>query len=398
MSDNPIYTPVPLKHVIALTDQLLEIAAMAGASDLHLEPLFQSMRIRMRVDGLMQLLKPPFDQLPATLADAIVVRIKILSEMDISESRRPQDGSFQWQLNDKRLDIRCSSLAGHWGEKLVLRLQRQQQNIDICQQGLSPKQLQVVNHQLNKPQGLILVTGPTGSGKTMFLYSCLKQIQAPHINTVSAEDPVEVVLLDVHQVAVNNAINLSFSQILRALLRQDPDVIMLGELRDVDSADVALKAAQTGHLLLTSMHTSSLSEAVHRCHGLGVDMLALSYCLSLIINQRLVRRLCAQCKQPMTEVQLASMSSEEWLSAVTTYDLGFGAVNPCLPIGCEACHGGYKGRFGVFDILVMDQSKRDSVAQRQVQELEFGVGVRRQGLWRVLSGHTSIAEVNRVTW
>jgi len=202
----------------------------------------------------------------------------------------------------------------------------------------------------------------------------------------------------VHQVAVNNAINLSFSHILRALLRQDPDVIMLGELRDFDSADVALKAAQTGHLLLTSMHTSSLSEAMHRCHGLGVDMLSLSYCLSLIINQRLVRRLCTQCKQPMTELQLASMASEEWLGAVATYELCFGAVDPCRPMGCEACHGGYRGRFGVFDIMVMDQSKRDSVAQRQVQELEYGAGIRRQGLWRVLSGHTSIAEVNRVTW
>ena len=398
MSDIPFYTPVPLKNVIALTDQLLEIAAMAGASDLHLEPLFQSMRIRMRVDGLMQLLKPPFDQLPATAANAIVVRIKLLSEMDISESRRPQDGSFQWQLNDKQVDIRCSSLAGHWGEKLVLRLQWQQQNIDINEQGLSPKQLQIVNYQLSKPQGLILVTGPTGSGKTMFLYSCLKQIQAPHINIVSAEDPVEVALLDVHQVAVNNTINLSFSHILRALLRQDPDVIMLGELRDFDSADVALKAAQTGHLLLTSMHTSSLSEAMHRCHGLGVDMLALSYCLSLIINQRLVRRLCGQCKQPMTKLQLASMGSIEWLDAVATYELCFGAVNPCLPVGCEACHGGYRGRFGVFDIMVMDQSKRDLVAQRKVQGLEYGAGLRRQGLWRVMSGHTSTAEVNRVTW
>ena len=398
MSDIPLYTSVSHNNVIALTDHLLEIAAGSGASDLHLEPLPQSMRIRMRVDGLMQVLKPPFDQLPRSAADAIVVRIKLLSEMDISESRRPQDGSFQWQLNDKRVDIRCSSLAGLWGEKLVLRLQWQQQNIDISQQGLSPKQLKIVNQQLSKPQGLILVTGPTGSGKTMFLYSCLKQIQAPHINTVSAEDPVEIALQEVHQVSVNNAINLSFSHILRALLRQDPDIIMLGELRDFDSADVALKAAQTGHLLLTSMHTSSISEAIHRCHGLGVDMLALSYCLSLIINQRLVRRLCNQCKQPMTQLQLDAMGSEEWLDAVASYELCFGIVNPCLPVGCEACHGGYRGRLGVFDLVVMDQSKCDSVAHRKVQDLESGEGVRRQGLWRVLSGHTSFDEVNRVTW
>lgn len=398
MSDISLSSPGSLNNVITLADQLLEIAAVAGASDLHLEPLIQSMRIRMRVDGLMQLLKPPFDQLPGSVAAALVVRIKLLSKMDISESRRPQDGSFQWQLNDNRVDIRCSSLAGHWGEKLVLRLQWHQQNIELNQQGLSPHQLQIVSRQLHRPQGLILATGPTGSGKTMFLYSCLKHIEAPHINTVSAEDPVEIVLAGVHQVAVNNTINLSFNHILRALLRQDPDVIMLGELRDFDSADVALKAAQTGHLLLTSMHTNSISEAMHRCHGLGVDMLALSYCLSLIINQRLVRQLCSQCKQPMTQLQLAAMNSAEWLDAVTTYELSFGAVNPCVPIGCESCHGGYRGRVGVFDLMVMDASKRDSVAQRRVQSLDHEAGVRRQGLWRVLAGHTSTAEVNRVTW
>lgn len=398
MSDT--FSPIspPLNNIIALTDQLLDVAATAGASDLHLEPLSQSMRIRMRVDGLMRLLEPPFDQLLGSVAMALVVRLKLLSDMDISESRRPQDGSFQWQLNDKQVDIRCSSLAGQWGEKLVLRLHWKQQNIELNEQGLSIKQLQIVIHQLSKPQGLILATGPTGSGKTMFLYSCLKHIEAPHLNIVSAEDPIEIGLEGVHQVAVNTNINLSFNQILRALLRQDPDVIMLGELRDFDSADVALKAAQTGHLLLTSMHTHSISEAMHRCHGLGVDMLAFSYCLSLIINQRLVRQLCDQCKQPMTQSQLAAMTSAEWLDAVATYKFSFGAVNPCVPASCDSCHGGYRGRVGVFDLMVMDASKRDSVAQRQVHSLDQNFGVRRQGLWRVLAGHTSVAEVNRVTW
>ncbi|MDC9719536.1 MAG: GspE/PulE family protein [Gammaproteobacteria bacterium] len=398
MPDIPSYTTISLNNAITLTDQLLETAAMSGASDLHLEPLPQSMRVRMRVDGLMQLLQPPFDQLPAAAADAIVVRIKLLSEMDISESRRPQDGSFQWQLDGKQMDIRSSSLAGHWGEKLVLRLQWQQQNIDIEHQGLSASQLKIIKTQLSKPQGLILVTGPTGSGKSMFLYSCLKQLQTPLINIVSAENPVEVALFGVHQVAVNEVIKLSFSHILKALLRQDPDVIMLGELRDYDSADVAIKAAQTGHLLLTSMHTSSISEAIHRCYGLGVDMLSLSYCLSLIINQRLVRRLCEQCKQPMTQSMLDNITGQEWIDAMDSYDDCFGPINPCIAEGCEACHGGYKGRFGVFDLMLMDQAKRDSVAQRRVTKIEYDAGVRRQGFWRVLSGHTSVAEVNRVTW
>lgn len=398
MSDISLSASVSVTNIIALTDQLLEVALLARASDLHIEPQCQSTQVRMRVDGLMQLMTSPFEKLPSAIADAIVVRLKLLCDMDIGESRRPQDGSFQWQLNDQHVDIRCSSLVGHWGEKLVLRLQWQQQNIDLSKQGLSPEQLAIVRMQLSKPQGLILVTGPTGSGKTMFLYSCLKQIQSPYLNIVSAEDPVEVALGDVHQVAVNDVIDLSYSQILRALLRQDPDVIMLGELRDFDSADVALKAAQTGHLLLTSMHTSSLSEAIHRCHGLGVDMLALSYCLSLIINQRLVRRLCHHCKSPMTKLQLESFASKEWLDAAASYPLCFGPINPCLPVGCEGCQGGYTGRFGVFDLLVMDGSKRDSVACRRVQELECGHGLRQQGLWRVFSGDTSVAEVNRVTW
>ena len=199
--------------------------------------------------------------------------------------------------------------------------------------------------------------------------------------------------------AVNQSIDLSFSHILRTLLRQDPYIIMLGELRDFESADVALKAAQTGHLLLTSMHTSSISEALHCCHGLGVDMLALSYCLSLIVNQRLVRRLCKRCKRPMTPLELSAMASEEWLNAVATYNFCFGAVKPCLPIGCKACHGGFKVRFGVFDTQwPLDASKCASVAQRELVDLGLEAGIRRQGLWWVLSGHTTTAKVNRVIW
>ena len=398
MPDIPLYTPASLNNAIALADQLLEVAAQAGASDLHLEPLAQSMRVRMRVDGLLQLLAPPFDCLPSSAADALVVRFKLLSEMDISESRRPQDGSFQWQLRERRVDLRCSSLAGQWGEKLVLRLQWQQQNTCLAEQGLSASQLHLVQQQLAKPQGLILVTGPTGSGKSMLLYSCLKHLQEPQVNIVSAEDPVEIALTGIHQVSVNKSIGLTYSHILRALLRQDPDIIMLGELRDTDSADVALKAAQTGHLLLASMHTSSISEAMHRCHGLGVDMLALSYCLSLIINQRLVRRLCGVCKQPMTSQQITQLSSAEWQAAQSSYSGCFGDIKLSVAKGCDACHGGYKGRIGVFDLLVTDQPMRDAIAQRQVHGLDAAVGVRRQGLWRVLAGHTSLSEVNRVTW
>ncbi len=398
MHDIHLYSAVSLNDAIALADLVLETAATAGASDLHLEPQPKSMRVRMRVDGLMRLLQAPFDNLPVSAADALVVRFKLLSNMDIGERRRPQDGSFQWQLQSRKVDIRSSSLAGHWGEKLVLRLQWQQQNTQLDQQGLAPTQLSQVTAQLIKPQGLILVTGPTGSGKSMLLYSCLKQLQAPHLNLVSSEDPVEIALPDVHQVAVNADIGLTYSHILRALLRQDPDVIMLGELRDADSADVALKAAQTGHLLLTSMHTSSIGEAMHRCHGLGVDMLALSYCLSLIINQRLVRRLCDLCKQPMSRAALEQLSSHMWQRAQADYDGCYGEFKPCIAVGCVNCNEGYRGRFGLFDILVMDQLTRELVVERRLDRFDSVAGVRRQGLWRIMSGHTTMEEVNRVTW
>lgn len=398
MPDIPLYNAVSLNDAIALADSVLETAAAAGASDLHLEPQPKSMRLRMRVDGLMGVLKAPFDHLPTSAADALVVRFKLLSNMDIGERRRPQDGSFQWQLQSRKVDVRISSLAGHWGEKLVLRLQWQQQNTQLDQQGLAPNQIAQVTSQLTKPQGLILVTGPTGSGKSMLLYSCLRHIQTPHLNLVSAEDPVEIALPDVHQVAVNTDIGLDYSQILRALLRQDPDVIMLGELRDTDSADVALKAAQTGHLLLTSMHTSSIGEAMHRCHGLGVDMLALSYCLSLIINQRLVRRLCDQCKQPLSKLALERLSSDQWQSAMADYDGCYGAFNPCIAVGCASCNNGFRGRFGIFDILLMDQATRQLVETRRMDQFDSVAGVRRQGMWRVMSGDTTIDEVNRVTW
>ncbi|HCH32458.1 MAG TPA: Type 4 pili biogenesis protein pilB (nuleotide-binding protein) [Oceanospirillaceae bacterium] len=398
MPDIPLYNAASLNDAIALADLVLETAATAGASDLHLEPQPKSMRIRMRVDGLMRLLQAPFDYLPASAADALVVRFKLLSNMDIGERRRPQDGSFQWQLQSRKVDVRISSLAGHWGEKLVLRLQWQQQNTQLDQQGLAPAQLTQVTSQLTKPQGLILVTGPTGSGKSMLLYSCLKQLQAPHLNLVSAEDPVEIALPEVHQVAVNSDIGLNYNHILRALLRQDPDVIMLGELRDADSADVALKAAQTGHLLLTSMHTSSIGEAMHRCHGLGVDMLALSYCLSLIVNQRLVRRLCDLCKQPMGVAALEQLSSDVWHAAQTDYDGCYGEFNPCIAVGCQHCNDGYRGRFGIFDILVMDQHTRALVVERRIDQLDSVAGVRKQGLWRVMSADTTMEEINRVTW
>lgn len=398
MSQKPPPKPLSLTHIIPLSEQLFSIAVDSGASDLHLEPHSHFMQVRMRIDGLMQLLEAPFNQLPLAIGAALVTRIKLLSEMDISELRRPQDGSFQWQYQQHLVDVRSSSLAGHWGEKLVLRLQWQQQNTDLTRQGLSLAQLNIVKQKLKNSQGLILVTGPTGSGKTMFLYSCIEHIKAPHINIVSAEDPIEVALNHVHQVAVNTHIDLSFSNILRALLRQDPDVIMLGELRDFDSADVALKASQTGHLLLTSMHTSSVSEAIQRCHGLGMDMLGLSYCLSLIINQRLVRKLCETCKQPLSQTQIRDLETIEWLNAKANYTQCFGPIAPCIAVGCSDCHAGFNGRFGLFDLVEIDQAKRESVAQRNMDLVGLEGGIRQQGLWRVLSGHTTLAELNRVIW
>ena len=382
-----------------MIDALLLLASNSKASDLHIEPQNQGWQIRQRVDGLLH----PVAFLPQVLGNAVLVRVKLLAQLDIGEQRKPQDGSFQISINQNQLDIRCSTLPGHFGEKLVMRIQNRSQDIlHLKHLGMSQQQLFMLQRCLQSPQGMVLVTGPTGSGKSITLYAALQSLLQPQRNVMSVEDPVELVMTGMHQVAPAPHIGVTFSQVLRALLRQDPDVIMLGELRDAESADMAIKAAQTGHLLLTSMHTNTALEAISRCFGLGVDLQGLSYCLQLVVNQRLLRRLCEHCKQPLSKAQLVQLETPMWRQVAVAYTGEFGESVPCQAVGCRHCYGGYKGRIGVFEMWRIEDEQRQQIVRGQDAIFKTGPtglsvqNIYQQGVARVLSGHTGVEELKRV--
>ncbi len=302
-------------------------AALADdASDIHLEPFEQVLRVRVRIDGLLQERTSP----SAHLKDRIISRIKVLSRMDISEKRLPQDGRLRLTLHAKPIDMRVSCLPTLHGEKLVLRIQNfSSQQLNLQDLGYEPQQLSSLLDALQRPNGLVLITGPTGSGKTMTLYSCLQFLNASRLNISTVEDPCEIVLAGINQVNVNDKAGLGFAQTLRALLRQDPDIIMVGEIRDNDTADVAVKAAQTGHLVLSTLHTNDAPSSLNRLHHLGLADFNIASSVALICAQRLVRKLCNHCKRP-----LAGESS-------------------CAPVGCSHCTHGYKGRVGIHQVMPM---------------------------------------------
>ena len=381
-----------------MVDACLLLAANSKASDLHIEPQNQGWQIRQRVDGLLH----PVVFLPKVLGNAVLVRVKLLAQLDIGEQRKPQDGSFQTTINQNQLDIRCSTLPGYLGEKLVMRIQNRSQGVLQLQHlGMSQQQLDLLQSCLQAPQGMLLVTGPTGAGKSITLYAALQSLLQPQRNVMSVEDPVELVMAGMHQVAPAPHIGVTFAQVLRALLRQDPDVIMLGELRDTESADMAIKAAQTGHLLLSSMHTNTALEAINRCFGLGVDLQGLSYCLQLVINQRLLRRLCEHCKKPLSASQLSKLETPKWQQIEADYAGEFGSYAPSQAVGCSRCYGGYKGRIGVFELWQVATEQRQQIARglqpdKPRQGGQTNRGIYQQGLARVLAGHTGIDELKRV--
>ena len=374
-----------------LLDACLRKACSYHASDIHIEPHADGWQVRLRVDGLLHVLS----WLPTALGLALVVRIKLLGQMDIGDSRQPQDGRFQTNIDQQQLHIRCSSLPGHFGEKLVLRLQnRSTENLALHELGLQTAQLQTLERYLALPQGLIMVTGPTGSGKSITLYAALQHLLEPQRNIMTLEDPVEVVIPGIHQVAPKLGIGVNFNTLLRALLRQDPDVIMLGELRDQESAQTAVRAAQTGHLILTSMHTNTALEAVHRCYGLGIDLAGLSYCLQLVINQRLLRRLCGNCAVPVN-VNM-HMQGDGWKQArLALQALGL-LEQPRQAMGCEHCYGGYYGRIGIFELWSLETSHRAQIAQGALPEVAELTDLQQQAMLAVLTGQTSVVEMARV--
>lgn len=384
--------------VIKFVNKVLFSAIKQGASDLHFEPYEKSYRIRFRVDGIMQVMFEP----PIALAPKISSRLKIMSSMDISERRKPQDGRIKLKISKhKAIDFRVNSLPTLSGEKIVLRiLDPSSAKMGIDALGYEDAQKQMYLTALEQPQGMILVTGPTGSGKTVSLYTGLNILNTPERNISTAEDPVEINLDGINQVNVNPKQGMDFSEALRAFLRQDPDIIMVGEIRDLETASIAIKAAQTGHMVMSTLHTNSAGETLTRMLNMGVPAFNLATSINLIIAQRLARRLCSNCKEVVEVPREALLQLGFTEAQLDTNPAIFG---PNLE-GCPKCSRGYKGRVGIYEVvsitpgisrIIMEEGNSLQIAD-QAQKEGFN-NLRQSGLVKVLQGVTSIEEINRVT-
>ncbi|MGI2854833.1 type IV-A pilus assembly ATPase PilB [Shewanella algae] len=382
--------------IVIYINKILTDAIRKGASDLHFEPYEKRYRIRFRIDGILHEVSEP----PISLSGRISARLKVMSKLDIAERRVPQDGRIKMRLSrNKSIDFRVSTLPTLWGEKIVMRiLDSSSAQLGIEKLGYEEDQKQAYLEMLARPQGMILVTGPTGSGKTVSLYTGLNILNTEERNISTAEDPVEINLEGVNQVHINTKAGLTFASALRSFLRQDPDVVMVGEIRDLETAEIAIKAAQTGHLVLSTLHTNSSAETLTRLLNMGVPGYNIASSINLIIAQRLARRLCPECRQPeeIPEHELLQLGFSQ-----QQIDAGFTPYKPC---GCELCSGGYKGRVGIYEVMKMS----DEIARTIMEggnSLQIAATAKQQGmrdlrlsgLLKVIQGITSIAEVNRVT-
>ena len=378
-----------------LTDTLRE-ATRRNASDLHIEPAEHGWRMRLRIDGVLHALAAP----PAHLRDAFITRVKVLARMDIAERRVPQDGRLRIAATPGRFeDYRVNSLPTLFGEKLVLRrLDALPTALTLDSLGLTPGQRDTVRAAINAPHGLVLVTGPTGSGKTLSLYCFLQMLNGESRNLCSVEDPAEIQLAGINQVSVREKAGLTFAVALRAFLRQDPDVIMVGEIRDEETADVAVKAAQTGHLVLSTLHTNDAPAAVARLIDIGVEPYNLAAALRMVTAQRLVRRLCVACRAP-------ALQSAAALRAAGFADDQLDGWQPYTAVGCEACHGiGYRGRVGIHQVMPVSDAMRELIVASagthtlaRLAEAERVGTLRDAALARVRDGTTSLTEALSAT-
>ena len=382
--------------IVRFCNKVLLDAIRKGASDIHFEPYEKIYRVRLRMDGVLKEIAQP----PVQLAGKLSARLKVMSRLDIAERRVPQDGRIKMKLSKNRaIDFRVSTCPTLFGEKIVLRiLDPAQAALGIDSLGYEPFQKDLYMKFLAKPQGMILVTGPTGSGKTVSLYTGLNILNREDTNISTAEDPAEINLPGVNQVNVNAKVGLTFAAAMRAFLRQDPDVIMVGEIRDLETAEIAIKAAQTGHLVMSTLHTNDAPQTLTRLVDMGVKPYAIATSVSLIIAQRLARRLCSHCKQPM-EIPPEALLKEGFQPA----DVAAG-MKIFGPKGCDSCTDGYKGRVGIYQVLPVTETiariilASGSAVDISTQAAKEGVwDLRRAGLEKVRSGLTSLEEVNSVT-
>ncbi len=382
--------------VVRFLHKMLMDAFSMRASDLHFEPYEHSYRVRFRIDGQLREIASP----PVAIKDKLASRIKVISRMDISEKRVPQDGRMKLKVGpDRAIDFRVSTLPTLFGEKIVIRiLDPNSAKLGIDALGYDPDEKERLLKAIGRPYGMILVTGPTGSGKTVSLYTCLNLLNQPGVNIATAEDPSEINLPGVNQVNVNEKAGLTFAAALKSFLRQDPDIIMVGEIRDLETADIAIKASQTGHLVLSTLHTNDAPTTLTRMRNMGIAPFNIASSVILITAQRLARRLCLNCRAP-TDIPMEALR-----------DAGFkepdldGTWRPYRPVGCSMCNLGYKGRVGIYQvmpvteaiqqIILRDGSALDIAAQ---SELEGVRSLRQSGLLKVKQGLTSLEEVLAVT-
>ncbi|WP_173911749.1 type IV-A pilus assembly ATPase PilB [Acinetobacter sp. Marseille-Q1618] len=383
--------------IVKYINKLLVDAIRMGASDLHFEPYEKSYRVRYRVDGVLRSITNP----PLQLATRLASRLKVMSQMDISEKRIPQDGRIKLKLSKtKAIDFRVNSLPTLFGEKLVLRiLDPSSAMLGIDALGYEEEQKALFMEALEKPQGMLLITGPTGSGKTVSLYTGLNILNTESSNISTAEDPVEINLEGINQVNVNPKVGLTFSVALKSFLRQDPDIIMVGEIRDLETAEIAIKAAQTGHMVMSTLHTNSAPETLTRLRNMGVPSFNIATSVNLVIAQRLARRLCPHCKAP---IEIPKNSLLEM--GFTEEDIAHPDFQIFQPVGCPECREGYKGRVGVYEVMkvtpeiskiIMEDGNALEIAAAS-EKLGFN-NLRRSGLIKVMNGLTSLQEINRVT-
>lgn len=383
--------------IVRFVNKVLLDAIKGGASDIHFEPYEKVYRVRYRTDGILQEVARP----PINIGSRLAARLKVMSRMDISERRVPQDGRIKMKISRSRaIDFRVNTLPTLYGEKVVLRiLDPSSAQLGIDALGYEEFQKKLYMDALDQPQGMILVTGPTGSGKTVSLYTGLNILNTTERNISTAEDPVEINLEGVNQVNVNNKVGLTFAEALRSFLRQDPDIVMVGEIRDLETAEIAIKAAQTGHLVLSTLHTNSAPETLTRLLNMGVPTFNVATTVSLIIAQRLARRLCSECKEP---VELPP----EVLEEEGFNDIGISAEEITIfnPKGCSKCNNGYKGRVGVYEVVritpqisrtIMNGGNAIEIADAAKEAGFFNL--RTAALRKVAMGITSLAEANRVT-
>ncbi|MFZ5492847.1 MAG: type IV-A pilus assembly ATPase PilB [Pseudomonadota bacterium] len=382
--------------VVRYVNKLLLDAIGKGASDLHFEPYEKRYRVRYRIDGILREVAAP----PPGLANRLAARVKVLARLDIAERRVPQDGRIKLKVSRQRtVDLRVSTCPTLYGEKIVMRvLDAGGGLLSVEKLGFDPEQRALFEKNLHKPYGMILITGPTGSGKTMSLYAGLRELNQPGINISTAEDPVEIVMEGVNQVNVNVKAGLTFAAALRSFLRQDPDVILIGEIRDLETAEIAVKAAQTGHMVLATLHTNDAPQTITRLMNMGVPSYNVAAALNLVMAQRLARRLCKLCKKPLDLPPAALLregfSQEEVDAGLTVYEA----------VGCDQCTEGYKGRVGIYQVMPISEDMRKLI-MHEVSDIDIAQQAAKEGiadlvqagLAKVREGVTSLSEIRRIT-